>query len=59
MLFRDSKKVVALQEYERTPCVCVLVRCSKTLDEDVAPIVDVMVDRQVVRGTADGAVGQR
>ena len=56
---RDRTEVVILEEHERTPCVCVLVRCGKTLDEDVACTVDVVVDKQVARGTVEGVVGQR
>ena len=50
--------VIYVEEHERTPCVC-LLRCDKTVDEDVARTVDVVVDKQVARGTAEGAVIQR
>ena len=36
-----------------------LLRCDKTLDDDVVLTVDVTVDRQVARGTVEGVVSQR
>ena len=40
-------------------CLGVLLRCDKTLDQDVARTVDVAVEKQVALGAAEGAVGQR
>ena len=54
----DSKKVVISLE-ENALLVYVLLRSDKTFDDGVARTVDVAVDKQVARGTAECAVGQR
>ena len=54
----DGKNVVISLE-ENALLVYVLLRNNKTFDEGVARTVDVAVDKQVARGTAECAVGQR